>query len=71
MLCPFKKADTIGACLCNKENCGFYSCESQKCTVASLYDITTEIAALSDILNCVDDTLVKINKTLGLIYSTK
>ncbi len=58
--CPLAKEN------CRAAACAFY--KDEECAFAIMPNITTEIAALSDMLNCVDDTLVKINKSLGPIY---
>lgn len=43
MICPLRFTNS-GKPLCDKEKCGFYSCKSQKCAIASLSDIACEIA---------------------------
>ena len=53
--CPLAKE------ACHEAACAFY--KDEKCAFAIMPDITNEIAALSDMLNCVDDTFVKIKAT--------
>ncbi len=67
MLCPFRNLDTIGACLCDKEYCALYSCENQKCAVASLSDFASEITELKSALNHTTETLEDTNKRLIML----
>lgn len=67
MTCPLKSASSIGENLCDKENCGFYSCENQKCAVALLSNIASEIAELKSVLNHTAETLNDTNTRLTYV----
>ncbi len=62
MMCPLKKSSTIGDCLCDKENCGFYS--GEKCSVAVISNIANEFTDLKSTLNNVTNALDDISKRL-------
>ena len=64
MICPLKFASADDH-LCDKEKCGFYS--GEKCAVASLADITSEIVELRTALNHTSETLNDINTRLALV----
>lgn len=63
MICPlkFKNGDNP---LCSKGECGFYSCESQKCAVAAISNITNEFTDLKSTLNNVTNALDDISRRL-------
>ncbi len=66
MLCPLKFSST-DELFCDKDKCGFYSCENQKCSVASLSDFASEITELKSALNHTTETLEDTNKRLIML----
>lgn len=63
MICPLKFA-SANEPLCDKEKCGFYSCENQKCAVALISNITNELTDLKSTLSNVTNALDDISRRL-------
>ncbi len=67
MLCPLKFSST-DELFCDKGKFAFYS--GEKCAIASLSDIASEITELKSALNHTTETLEDTNKLLIMLAGT-